>query len=144
LRFIEQERLTYSKDDITREQLDQEKLEQGNEAAHGGNGVAGAAAIISLERRGVEVESYKETFLAMYQCTDVESYGNYPPKVRELLDLFVSIKAGTGIHGGLGTEQRREDALNVATEIWDRYTTLGWFSQEAAIKRSTGYSGKQI
>ncbi|KAN0108887.1 hypothetical protein V8E51_008629 [Hyaloscypha variabilis] len=134
LLFIEQERLTYSKDGITREQLDQEKLDQGNEAAHGGNGVADAAVILSLARRGVDVESYKETFLTRYQCTgvDVESYGNYPPKVRELLDLFVSIKAGTGIHGGLGTEQRREDALNVATEIWDRYTTLGWFSQEAA------------
>lgn len=132
LRFLEQERLTYSKRCISRNELDHKKLEQGNEAAYGGNGIADAAVILSLERKVIDVESYRALFLDMYKCTTPEYHKNFPLRYRQALDLGISIRAGEGIHAGLGTEQQREEALEVVIQLLHRYQSLGVYSEAAA------------
>lgn len=129
-RFMEQERLTYSPDGLTREQLRQDKVDQGNEAAYGGNGVADAALIAVMQKNGLDVEEYKAVFCKMYWCKSLDDFLKFPPKLKRTLDLRVSIEAGNAIHGGLGTEQQHEPALDVLRNIVDRYISLGWEGAE--------------
>ena len=131
LRFLEQERLTYATDGTTREQLDQQKIDEGNEAAHGGNGTADAAVIQSLERRRINVECYRALFKNMYSNTP-EHHQIFPLRFQKVHDIRVSILAGTGIHAGLGTEQERQEAVEVTNELWRRYDFLGMYSEAAA------------
>jgi hypothetical protein len=139
-RFLEQERLTYFPHMVTREQLDQEKLEQGNEAAHGGNGVADAALIVAMGKKGLETEDYKYLFYEMYG-RDLDHYiavTQGAPQIVRALDLRASIRAGQGMHGGLGTQQQRNEAMDLFNEVVQTgivYETLErqGFAESAAL-----------
>lgn len=138
MRFLE-ERLTYSTTNLTRDQLDQEKLERGNEAAHRGNGVADAAVLAIMARNGVDIEAYKCLFEQMYRCPDLDSFQHWPPKIKQIIDLGASVKAGQGIHGGLGTEEQRSAVAVLVNNIINRYisrliTTLEGAEQDPDIE----------
>jgi hypothetical protein len=107
MRFLEQERLTYSSGELRRDQINRENLERGNEAAHHGNGIADGAVLRNMARNGLDTEEYKELFNLMYRNPDPHVFQSWPPKIRQAIDLVVSVRAGEGVHGGLGTEDQR-------------------------------------
>jgi hypothetical protein len=79
-------------------------LEAGNEAAHGGNGIADPAVIVMMQRKRHDIYEYKALFLDLYRFDIPEKYQVLPAKLQQTLNHYASIHAGKGIHGGLGTE----------------------------------------
>jgi hypothetical protein len=75
---MQQERLTYSPNGLTRKQLRQDKVDRGNEVEHGGNGVADAALIAVMQKNGQDVEEYKAAFCKMYWCKSLDDFLKFP------------------------------------------------------------------
>jgi hypothetical protein len=120
-RLLEQERLSYSERVRTRQDLDIDRLEEGNEAAHGGNGTADAALITTMLNKRLDAEEYITVFCEMYCCRSIEQYLSCPPRLRKAADLYASINAGSGIHGGLGTAQQRLEVGAILDKIFEVY-----------------------
>jgi hypothetical protein len=110
LRFLEKERISIAKrnqQDI--EDVDQEIIDKGNAVAHGGNDAVHA----SLFQHGYSSEEHKLVLRQLYRCEDPEQYLSLPPKLRQALDIHVSVFAEIGIHSVLGTAEQREAVTQV-------------------------------
>jgi len=117
-RFLEQERIHYER--LARNDLDQNVIDCGNSSAHCGNGAADSA----LFGCNLVSSKYENVFRKMYDYHSSYGIEDYTSERTEKsmmeADLRVSILAGQGIHGGLSTKARRDEA----TEILDKLVKI--------------------
>jgi len=114
-RFLEQERIHYER--LGRNDLDQNVIDCGNSSAHCGNGAADSA----LFKCNLVSPKYENVFRKMYDyhsSYDIEDYrSERTEKSMMEADLRVSILAGQGIHGGLSTKARRDEATKILDKL---------------------------
>jgi hypothetical protein len=122
LRFLEKERISIAKQSgqVTETQR-QDIVDRGNATAHGGNGAADA----SLLKHDLLPEEHKQVFRHLYKAEDSDHYLSMSSKLRQALDIQVSISAEIGTHGRLGTAEQCEDVDRFLVQIGTLHSTLG-------------------